>query len=408
LAAAGLAMTPDLAVSAYSALLATGSRRIDQEAVQIGKQQLVIDRLGYEASVEDLQISREAKVLAENALKLAKKDLEVARESLRIDLEQVGCARRSLEIDTEMRYLGVRSLELDRTALLTAQTDLTRQREWRLVEEKTQQLKAIGSLSALIAGFAMVVLVELSVPEDVHPALLICFAVTTGLVVCLMALTMITTSMMLVYILNYRQITDEPFKRVWQNVCERDWERSFGCFKAGVPCFLFSLCCLSWIKFSTNTNWADAVAASMVTALSLITMTLWALYVQTKYRSRTRERDFEDALEAERIMKAVDAERDILRDVQKLRQPQRKRKSSHRQTAPEDNQMVSACIQSRLYLERLMWRANCCKYCTYDLTFCLFASRMKLTAWNLQYSRKLWGRSLYRYRSSASAPIRLN
>jgi len=124
-----------------------------------------------------------------------------------------------------------------------------------------------------------------------------------------MALTMITTSMMLVYILNYRQITDEPFKRVWQNVCERDWERSFGCFKAGVPCFLFSLCCLSWIKFSTNTNWADAVAASMVTALSLITMTLWALYVQTKYRSRTRERDFEDALEAERIMKAVDAER---------------------------------------------------------------------------------------------------
>ena len=64
-------MTPDLAVSAYSALLATGSRRIDQEvprilcfvkyksltrmskAVQIGKQQLVIDRLGYEASVEE-------------------------------------------------------------------------------------------------------------------------------------------------------------------------------------------------------------------------------------------------------------------------------------------------------------------------------------------------------------------
>jgi len=66
----------------------------------------------------------------------------------------------------------------------------------------------------------MVVLVELTVPEGINPFLLISFAVTTGLVVCLMAMCMITTSMMLVYILNYRQITDEPFKKVWHTVCE--------------------------------------------------------------------------------------------------------------------------------------------------------------------------------------------
>ena len=83
------------------------------------------------------------------------------------------------------------------------------------------------------------------------------------------AMCMITTSMMLVYILNYRQITDQPFKTVWQNVCEPDWERSFWCFKAGVPCFLASLGCLSWMKFSTNTDWADAVAATTVSVLAV-------------------------------------------------------------------------------------------------------------------------------------------
>jgi len=71
--------------------------------------------------------------------------------------------------------------------------DLIRQREWHLVEEKTQQLKAISSLSALIAGFAMVVLVELSVPNEINPYLLIAFSLSTGLVVCLEALILTLT-----------------------------------------------------------------------------------------------------------------------------------------------------------------------------------------------------------------------
>jgi len=49
---------------------------------------------------------------------------------------------RSLLLDQEIRHVGLRSLDYERQSLATAQTDLTRQREWRLVEEKTQQLKA--------------------------------------------------------------------------------------------------------------------------------------------------------------------------------------------------------------------------------------------------------------------------
>ena len=37
----------------------------------------------------------------------------------------------------------------------------------RAVSEKAEQLKAVGSLSALIAGFAMVVQTEVSIPNDV-------------------------------------------------------------------------------------------------------------------------------------------------------------------------------------------------------------------------------------------------
>ena len=61
----------------------------------------------------------------------------------------VGCVRRSLLLDQEMRHVGLRSLDYERQSLATAQTDLTRQREWRLVEEKTQQLKVTDAACAV-------------------------------------------------------------------------------------------------------------------------------------------------------------------------------------------------------------------------------------------------------------------
>ena len=44
-------------------------------------------------------------------------------------------------------------------------------------------MQAISNLSALIAGFAMVSLVELSIPEDINPGILIVFGLATALVV---------------------------------------------------------------------------------------------------------------------------------------------------------------------------------------------------------------------------------
>lgn len=57
---------------------------------------------------------------------------------------------------------------------------------WRAVDLKVQQLKAISNLSALIAGFSMVVLVEASIPATTHEALIALFGCTTAVVVSMM------------------------------------------------------------------------------------------------------------------------------------------------------------------------------------------------------------------------------
>ena len=49
--------------------------------------------------------------------------------------------------------------------------------------DKAARVQAISNLSALIAGFAMVSLVELSIPEDINPGILIVFGLATALVV---------------------------------------------------------------------------------------------------------------------------------------------------------------------------------------------------------------------------------
>ena len=53
----------------------------------------------------------------------------------------------------------------------------------RSVDEKAQQLKAVSHQSALIAGFSMIVLVEIEIPADLHPVLLVTFGMTTASVV---------------------------------------------------------------------------------------------------------------------------------------------------------------------------------------------------------------------------------
>mmetsp|Transcript_25599 Transcript_25599/g.76864 ORF Transcript_25599/g.76864 Transcript_25599/m.76864 type:complete len:94 (+) Transcript_25599:164-445(+) len=53
----------------------------------------------------------------------------------------------------------------------------------RNVDEKAEQLKAVSHLSALIAGFAMVVMVEIQLPDKINFGLLIVYGTTSASVV---------------------------------------------------------------------------------------------------------------------------------------------------------------------------------------------------------------------------------
>lgn len=299
-----------MGLSAYQAYMAHTSQQLEGKSVDLANRSL-------RYAETDLAMGKEA-------LKLDRDAFEMSRKNMELDIEGLALAR--LMHEMEERGLGytTKGLEHAENSLLCSQADLSRGREWRLVEEKTQQLKAISNLSALIAGFAMVSLVELSIPEDINSGILIVFGLATALVVSAMVVTMLTTSMMLVYILNYRQVTDQPFKKVWANKCEADWRRSFNCFKFGVPCFLVSLGSLSWIKFQTNNEWADIVVSVSVTAVAAVALIGWFTYIKTKYAadpSSDHTPDLEEELEPVRLRRGMALERSL---IEKVRQMARK------------------------------------------------------------------------------------
>jgi len=121
----------------------------------------------------------------------------------------------------------------------------------REMDEKVAQLKAISSLAALVAGFDIVVLVELSVPDHIPEVLLVFMAATTALTVCLMTLAFVTSTLMMVGILKAFDVHNvkQPFREFWIMRCEEDWMRGFGYFTFGVPCFLCNLSLCGWVKF---------------------------------------------------------------------------------------------------------------------------------------------------------------
>ena len=171
----------------------------------------------------------------------------------------------------------------------------------RDVEEKSEQLKSISNLSALIAGFAVVAFVELQFhdpetkPAHVGEVLIVAYAATTATVVALMLNSMVLCSFLLCSILrngktyvseaeeadylfrcrsfsaNYKPGDAPPtpkrsFEAFWETRCEDDWKHAFRMFTCGVPVFLVNIACVAWLKFHYSPAAAGATTAIAVAA----------------------------------------------------------------------------------------------------------------------------------------------
>lgn len=146
----------------------------------------------------------------------------------------------------------------------------------RSVDEKTQQLKAISHLSALIAGFAMVVMVEIQLPEDLPLVLLVLFGGSSAGVVGLMLIAMLNCTMVLIAILKYDcKERDPPFHHFWTTRCEDDWQFAYQAFTLGVPLFMCVLALMGWIIFHQFGPTERFTAASIVTLIAVTTSLWW-------------------------------------------------------------------------------------------------------------------------------------
>ncbi len=169
-----------------------------------------------------------------------------------------------------------RALENERRAIDDAR---------RAVDEKAQQLKSLSHQSALIAGFSMILIVEIQIPRDLHPVLLVSFGSSTALVVSLMLTSMLNATFMLVAILRYDCVRREiPFDKFWKSRCESDWRFALKAFVYGVPLFCLVLAQIGWVKLWNFKNTGMYLASSCITFIALTTIVVYLFHTDRKWR----------------------------------------------------------------------------------------------------------------------------
>ena len=155
----------------------------------------------------------------------------------------------------------------------------------RAVDEKAQQLKSLSHQSALIAGFSMILIVEIQIPENLHPALLVSFGCTTAAVVSLMLTSMLNATFMLVAILRYDCVRREiPFEKFWKSRCESDWKFALKAFVFGVPLFCLVLAQIGWVKLWKLDERGWIYASTCITLIALSTIVVYVFHTDRKWR----------------------------------------------------------------------------------------------------------------------------
>ena len=115
---------------------------------------------------------------------------------------------------------------------------------------------------------------------------MISFGCAAALVVCLMLISMLNATFMLVAILRYDTVRREvPFHKFWSVHCESDWKFALRAFVFGIPIFCLVLALIGWVKlwkFGDGSSWIWT--SSCISSIAISTILLYLLHTERKWR----------------------------------------------------------------------------------------------------------------------------
>ena len=132
---------------------------------------------------------------------------------------------------------------------------------WQAVEERAEQLKVVASQAGLLAGFALVAMVETTIPPNTDLVLVTCFGLCVAIVVILMLCAVVVSTLLLNAVFNFRRdstceealakhtLTVRTFEHFWTKRYEADFRFAFYCFECGIVAFLLLLILVGWVQF---------------------------------------------------------------------------------------------------------------------------------------------------------------
>lgn len=169
---------------------------------------------------------------------------------------------------------------------------------WRKLYLSRAKLKASSRTSALLSGFAMVALVEISIKESTPDYLVIMFSVCTTLLVSVHLLALMISTCILPHIEavsnvhNVTAVHESPHEKM-EVFIQMAWSFSTG---FGIILFLAEITLVCWLQFVTlNRN--AAVASTAIVVPVLVIFLLFAAHFYRRLISHKYEkssRDLED------------------------------------------------------------------------------------------------------------------
>ncbi|KAG5176486.1 calcium release-activated calcium channel protein, partial [Tribonema minus] len=158
--------------------------------------------------------------------------------------------------------------------------------QWHAMEEKAKQLEQIAQLSALLAGFALVAMCQMQIPDGVNGWLLVSFGTVTAAAVGVPLIAMLSSTLVLVAVIKYDpkvavNAACPDFGTFWSTHCEADWRLSFRCFNISIALFLMVLGQVGWIQFFAHQNYV--ASSTLVTVVAVASAMVYFLYTYRKW-----------------------------------------------------------------------------------------------------------------------------